>query len=478
MLLPLADIAGKYTFTLTGVDEDGNDAPLPNNATGSAKANNDASGSVDFGTITYTLENVFGTEEAAADTTDAEATGAETDTEGVEATEETETDEGIETYAGTERSKTFTYTIEETGDVDGISNDEPQTFKVTVTDNGQGKLTVTTDPTANALFSFTNTYSVTEEGSTPTDGSLTLSKTLTGRDMTEGEFSFEMVGTSDNAKGMKATGVNAAAADGEAGSVALSPITFKEPGTYEFQIREVNNKLGGVDYDASTLTAKAEVSSDGAGNMVIEWTVFDANGNEVTEKTFNNTYTAKDTSVVLGGTKVLDGRTLTEGEFQFKLADADGNEIQTVSNDAKGGFAFDKITYSDAGEYSYVITEVAPEDTDAETEGVQNNGVTYDTTTYNVKVVVEDDLKGNLKIAQLTYNDEAKLPIFTNTYTAPAEPEQGGEGDGDSGLFGMAKTGDFTGGIMAALAAVVAAAAAGATYAIHKMRRPRGRHVR
>ena len=198
----------------------------------------------------------------------------------------------------------------------------------------------------------------------------------------------------------------------------------------------------------------------------------------VTEKTFNNTYTAKDTSVVLGGTKVLDGRALTEDEFQFKLSDADGNEIQTVSNDSKGGFTFDKITYSEAGEYNYVITEVAPEDTDAETEGVQNNGVTYDTATYNVKVVVEDDLKGNLKIAQLTYNDEAKLPVFTNTYTAPAEPEQGGEGDGDGGLFGMAKTGDFTGGIMAVLAAVVAAAAAGATYAIRKMRRPRGRHAR
>lgn len=498
----LADIEGKYTFTLTGVDEDGNDAPLPGGATGSVTANNDASGSVDFGTITYTLENVFGAEESTNITADEDNKEAGTNDEAAVGEEETENaeealtdgveeskaedetvevkqaDYNIETYAGVERSKTFTYTIEETGDVDGISNDEPQTFKVTVTDNGQGKLTVTTDPTANALFSFTNTYSVTEEGSTPTDGSLTLGKTLTGRDMTEGEFSFEMVGTSDNAKGMKATGVNAAAADGEAGSVALSPITFKEPGTYEFQIREVNNKLGGVDYDASTLTAKAEVSSDGAGNMVIEWTVFDANGNEVTEKTFNNTYTAKDTSVVLGGTKVLDGRTLTEGEFQFKLADADGNEIQTVSNDAKGGFAFDKITYSDAGEYSYVITEVAPEDTDAETEGVQNNGVTYDTTTYTVKVVVEDDLKGNLKIAQLTYNDEAKLPIFTNTYTAPAEPEQGGEGDGDGGLFGMAKTGDFTGGIMAALAAVVAAAAAGATYAIRKMRRPRGRHAR
>lgn len=474
----LADIAGKYTFTLTGVDEDGNNAPLPGNATDSVTANNDASGSVDFGTITYTLENVFGAEEAAADTADVEAADVDASTEGVEATEDTETNEGIETYAGVERSKTFTYTIEEAGDVDGISNDEAQPFKVTVTDNGQGKLTVATDPAAGSLFSFTNTYSVTEEGSTPTDGSLTLSKTLTGRDMSDGEFSFEMVGTSGNAKDMKATGVNAAAIDGEAGSVALSPITFKEPGTYEFQIREVNNKLGGVDYDASTLTAKAEVSSDGAGKMLIEWTVFDANGNEVTEKTFNNTYTAKDTSVVLGGTKVLDGRALAEGEFQFKLSDADGNEIQTVSNDAKGGFIFDKITYSDPGEYSYIITEVVSADTDAETEGVQSNGVTYDTTTYNVKVVVEDDLKGNLKITQLTYNDEAKLPVFTNTYTAPAEPEQGGEGDGDGGLFGMAKTGDFTGGIMAALAAVVAAAAAGATYAIRKMRRPRGRHAR
>lgn len=474
----LADIEGKYTFTLTGVDEDGNNAPLPGNATDSVTANNDASGSVGFGTITYTLENVFGAEEAAADTADVEAADVDASTEGVEATEDTETNEGIETYAGVERSKTFTYTIEEAGDVDGISNDEAQTFKVTVTDNGQGKLTVATDPATGSLFSFTNTYSVTEEGSTPTDGSLTLSKTLTGRNMSDGEFSFEMVGTSDNAKDMKATGVNAAAIDGEAGSVALSPITFKEPGTYEFQIREVNNKLGGVDYDASTLTAKAEVSSDGAGKMLIEWTVFDANGNEVTEKTFNNTYTAKDTSVVLGGTKVLDGRALAEGEFQFKLADADGNEIQTVSNDAKGGFTFDKITYSDPGEYSYIITEVVPADTDAETEGVQSNGVTYDTTTYNVKVVVEDDLKGNLKIVQLTYNDEAKLPVFTNTYTAPAEPEQGGEGDGDGGLFGMAKTGDFTGGIMAALAAVVAAAAAGATYAIRKMRRPHGRHAR
>ena len=423
----LADIAGKYTFTLTGVDEDGNEAPLPGNATGSVTANNDASGSVNFGTITYTLENVFGAEEAAADTTDVEATDEDTTTEGTEATEDTETNEGIETYAGSERSKTFTYTIEEAGDVDGISNDKLQTFKVTVTDDGQGKLTVTTDPTEGSLFSFTNTYIVTEEGSTPTDGSLSLSKTLTGRDMSDGEFSFEMVGTSDNAKGMKATGVNTAAADGKAGSVTLSPITFKEPGTYEFQIREVNNKLGGVDYDASTLTAKAEVSSDGAGNMVIEWTVVDADGNEVTEKTFNNTYTAKGTSVVLGGTKVLDGRALAEGEFTFQLKDEDGNVVSEAKNAEDGWIAFETLVYDQAGTYRYTISEVKGND----------ETITYDETVYKVTVEVNDDLKGHLD-PTVTYEDSDGAPVFVNTYTEPEKPADDGD---DVGIFGV-KTGD------------------------------------
>lgn len=420
----LADIAGKYTFTLTGVDEDGNNAPLPGNATDSVTANNDASGSVDFGTITYTLENVFGAEEAAADTADVEAADVDASTEGVEATEDTETNEGIETYAGVERSKTFTYTIEEAGDVDGISNDEAQTFKVTVTDNGQGKLTVATDPATGSLFSFTNTYSVTEEGSTPTDGSLTLSKTLTGRDMSDGEFSFEMVGTSDNAKDMKATGVNAAAIDGEAGSVALSPITFKEPGTYEFQIREVNNKLGGVDYDASTLTAKAEVSSDGAGKMLIEWAAYDADGNEVKEFAFENEYKAKETSLVLGSIKTMKGRALKDGEFTFQLKDEDGNVVSEAKNAEDGWIAFETLVYDQAGTYRYTISEVKGND----------ETITYDETVYNVTVEVNDDLKGHLD-PTVTYEDSDGAPVFVNTYTEPAD-----DGD-DVGIFGV-KTGD------------------------------------
>ena len=468
----LAQIAGEYTFTLSGVEEGtDNPAPLPADPT----ATNDATGNITFDPITYTLDNVFG----AAETTDNETTeGAEgevtedeavvnesTAEEGVEA-ETTNENESIETYAGGERSKTFTYTIEESGSVDGIQNDSAKTFTVTVTDDGSGKLTVDADQGTGALFTFTNTYNVPEESSSPTDGSLTLNKVLTGRDMAEGEFSFVITGTSENAQGMSATGTNTAAVDGEAGSVTLSAITFQEPGTYEFQISEVNGNLGGVDYDSATLKAVAEVSSDGKGKMEIDWTIYNADGTEISDYTYNNTYTASPTSVILGGTKVLDGRTLADGEFNFELRDADGNVLQTVANNAEGGIVFDKITYDAEGTYEYTISEVAG---DAE-------GITYDDTTYTAKVVVTDDGQGSFKVSQLTYNDGVEFPLFTNTYT---EPSAGGESD-EGPIEYLTKTSDtwlpYFLGIIAAAAAAVVGISLRKIQSAHAA--PRGRHGR
>ncbi len=441
----LAQIAGEYTFTLSGVEEGtDNPAPLPADPT----ATNDATGNITFDPITYTLDNVFG----AAETTDNETT------EGVEA-ETTNENEGIETYAGGERSKTFTYTIEESGSVDGIQNDSAKTFTVTVTDDGSGKLTVDADQGTGALFTFTNTYNVLEKSSSPTDGSLTLNKVLTGRDMAAGEFGFVMTGTSENAQGMSATGTNTAAVDGEAGSVTLSAITFQEPGTYEFQISEVNNNLGGIGYDGATLKAVANVLSDGKGNMEIGWTIYNADGTEISDYTYNNTYTASPTSVILGGTKVLDGRTLADGEFNFELHDADGNVLQTVANNAEGGIVFDKITYDAEGTYEYTISEVAG---DAE-------GITYDDTTYTAKVVVTDDGQGSFKVSQLTYNDGVEFPLFTNTYT---EPSAGGESD-EGPIEYLTKTSDTW---LPALFAVIAAmAAAVGGFAAYRMKRSNGR---
>lgn len=403
-------IEGKYTFTLTGSEG----APMP----ATTEAHNDDAGNVAFGDITFTMENVFGdtgSQDAAAN---AEADG---------------TEEAVSTQSAT-RTKEFTYTVTESGNVPGVDNDAEasKTFTVTVTDNGDGTLDVVSNPAQGALFAFTNTYSVEPEESSPTgEGGITITKNLAGRNLNEGEFTFELV---DQSGATVATGKNDAS-----GNVELGTVKFTEPGTLTYTIREAKGSLGGVDYDATEYTATAEVKDNGDGTLAVTWSFATAAGDPANAIVFNNTYTATPTSVLLGGTKVLDGRALAEGEFTFVLNDADGNELQTVTNNAQGGFCFDQITYDAAGTYEYTISEVKG---DAE-------GVTYDDATIAVKVVVTDNGKGALEVTELTYDGKTELPVFTNTYVKPVEPPKD-----DSGLM---QTGDFTStfvGVIAGLGAL------------------------
>lgn len=464
------DIEGKYTFTLTGSEG----APMP----ATTEAHNDDAGNVAFGDITFTMENVFGdtgVQEAA--TADENAADVGNDEEAVDSEASGESGAvsnaaDVDTQSAT-RTKEFTYTVTESGNVLGVDNDTEtsKTFTVTVTDNGDGTLSVVSNPAQGALFSFTNTYNVDPEESSPTgEGGITITKNLDGRNLNDGEFAFELVDQNGTAV---ATGANDAN-----GNVELGTVKFTEPGKFTYTIREVKGSLGGVDYDTVQYKATATVTDNGDGTLKVEWSFTDAQGNPLGENasiTFNNTYTAQPTSVSLGTGKLIEGRALAAGEFTFKLADADGNEISTATNEENGAVTFDTITYDTPGDYTYTITEVAPQDTDPFTDGIQNNGVTYDESVYNATVKVTDNGKGNLT-AQITYSTEdGTAPLFVNTYTASAEPEQGTD---DGGLFGMAKTGDFMGGMMAVIAAVIAAAAGGAAYAARKMRRPRGRHAR
>ena len=403
-------IEGKYTFTLTGSEG----APMP----ATTEAHNDDAGNVAFGDITFTMENVFGdtgSQDAAAN---AEGDG---------------TEEAVSTQSAT-RTKEFTYTVTESGSVPGVDNDAEasKTFKVTVTDNGDGSLSVVSNPAQGALFAFTNTYSVEPEESSPTgEGGIAITKNLTGRNLNEGEFTFELV---DQSGATVATGKNDAS-----GNVELGTVKFTKPGRFTYTIRETKGSLGGVDYDATEYKATAEVTDNGDGTLAVTWSFATAAGEPASAIEFNNTYTAAPTSVLLGGTKVLDGRALAEGEFTFVLNDADGNELQTVTNNAQGGFCFDQITYDAAGTYEYTISEVKG---DAE-------GVTYDDATIAVKVVVTDNGKGALEVTELTYDGKTELPVFTNTYVKPVEPPKD-----DSGLM---QTGDFTStfvGVIAGLGAL------------------------
>lgn len=429
------DITGAYQFTISGQDENGNAAPLPENTT----ASNDANGNVSFGAIQYTMENVFGT------------TAGEAASDDVAAGED-----GIDTQIA-QRTKTYTYTVTESGNVAGVTNDQEasKTFTIVVTDNGDGTLSVT-DGAGNtvvpgAQFTFVNTYSVTPSTSTPTgDGGITITKNLEGRALNEGEFTFEMTGLAGTiSEGMAVTGTNDAA-----GNVALGGLEFSRPGTYEFRISEVipETPVGGVTYDGMTYQATAEVTDNQDGTLAVAWTVKAAADGETLEQvTFTNTYKAAPAGVQFGALKRLDGddRDLKAGEFTFQVKDESGKVVATAKNKADGSVRFDSITFDKAGTYTYTISEVKGSD----------ETITYDETVYTAIVNVTDDLNGQL-YASVTAGDGSALKMtFTNKYTKPAVPVEPDEGPT------AVRTGD-TAPILpiilvmaAALAAIIAAAA-------------------
>lgn len=472
------DITHKYRFTITGVDEDGNQAPLPGNTT----VANDATGSVTFGDIVYTMENVFGNDpvtesvdEVSGETTEATADvhTDEAQTDDVQ-TDEAQTDEAsgavseeadntADNVRGAERTKTFYYTVTEAGSVAGVTNDpDAKPFTVTVKDNGDGTLSVESSATAGAQFEFVNTYSVDPtDPESPTDpdaeGGVTITKVLEGRDLKEGEFQFTMTGIAGTiSEGMSVSGQN----DAE-GNVVLGGLVFEAPGTYEFNISEVipDTLLGGVTYDGHIYTALANVKDNGDGTLSVAWTV--SNGTETVDQiTFTNTYKADAVgNVILQATKKLEGRDLKDGEFTFQLKDENGEVISEAANTVNGSVRFDALSFDKAGTYNYTVSEVKGND----------DTITYDDTVYNVTVTVTDDLQGHL-VATVTGEGGNELNMtFNNKYTKPAEPQN----PDDDGTPKAVQTGDTTPIIPAVIAVLVSLAAIAAVVVIIMRRRRR-----
>ena len=408
-----ADIAGKFTFTVTP-DEAG--APMPEHAT----ATNDAAGNVDFGKIHFTLDDLnraLGVKtdvsgdassdaEANADEAevDADENAAEADGDESDANESDADDESKPAAPTAPRSHTFTYTVTESGSAPGVANDANATRKVsyTVTDDGAGHLRVVREGDDGAAFTFTNTYNVTPTDSVVTDQVKTV-KRLTGRDLAAGEFTFELL---ENGV-VVASGTNDAS-----GIVTLSPIRYEAPGAHTYMLREAcPNALGlykGVTYDGTTYTVVTTVSDNGDGTLTathkLEGTTESAG--------FTNKYHAMPTQVSIGAIKVLEGRELKKDEFSFKLA---GEDVEsTVTNDADGKISFDKFEYSEPGTYVYTISEVKGDEA----------GMTYDKSVFTATINVVDDGEGNLK-ASIAYTKDDKSVegiVFNNTYKKPETP--------------------------------------------------------
>lgn len=356
-----ADIAGKFTFTVTG--EEG--APMPANAS----VTNDARGKVDFGKITFTLDDLN------------KALGEKPE----------------------KREHTFIYTVTESGEVAGVTNDAKLSREVsfTVTDDGKGNLIVSRKPDGDVAFTFTNTYNVTPVETSVTD-QITANKVLTGRELKEGEFSFELV------EGDKVVTTGTNAADG---AITMGKVAYDKPGKHTYTLREVNGGTTskGITYSDTKYTIETTITDNGDGTLSATHELKSA-----TPATFKNTYsvTPLDAELDFDLSKVISGREWTDGdEFSFTITAPDGAPLPdpatvTVSkHDAKDGIAaikFGKIRYTAAGTYKYEIRENAG----------NTVGMTYDSHVATAEVTVTEDGDGDLT-ANVTKKENGR---FTNTY--------------------------------------------------------------
>lgn len=291
------------------------------------------------------------------------------------------------------------YQVKEVAGQDGTItySDAVLDVTVSVTDDGSGQLTATANKTA-ADLTFTNTYTPTA-----TTATITGTKALTGRDLAEGEFSFDLKDADGN--------VVQTVQNGADGTFGFAPLQLDKVGTYVYTVSErAGATANGVTYDTTVFTATVTVTENAETHALEAQVAYSKGGKAADAVAFSNSYAPAATEVKLGASKVLSGEDLKEGQFSFQLKDADGKVLQTAKNAADGTVGFEAISYDKPGTYAYSISEVD--------DGQKN--VTYDAAEHRVTVTVTDDGAGHL-VATVTYDGDV-APVFKNTYTPPTTP--------------------------------------------------------
>ena len=359
--------ADEFTFKVTSDDAD---APMPK----AREAQNRANGSVNFGTVTYGKDDL-----------------------------------------GDATEKTFTYKVTESGKHPGVSNDtETKTVKVTVTDDGKGHITAETDPKAAPLFTFNNTYSTTSRDSSVT-GQVQIKKALAGRTMEDGEFRFVLKDENGKTVGN--------AVNDKDGNITFDKLTFKNVGTYNYTVEEVAGNDSHITYDATPYKVSAVVTDNLDGTLKVTW----KSGTGAI--LFKNTYRVDPTDVTPSvEKKITGGNPAKDSTFRFTLTgtdnapmpkgSVDGEKTETITGEGQTDFG--KITFTQAGTYTYKVTEKLGNEA----------SYNYDSTEYTLTYKVTD-VRGELKAEQsiTAGGKSADKMVFTNEY-APASME------GDAAITG------------------------------------------
>ncbi len=220
-------------------------------------------------------------------------------------------------------------------------------------------------------------------------------KQLTGKDLEEGMFTFELIRVNDNGDVVVGTVANDAH-----GFITFDSLVLNKPGTYTYKIKEVipQTPQPGMTYDSKIIQVMVEVTRS-VDDLVAEVRY-------PSETVFVNTYTPQPVSVILEVNKELTGRALTAGMFDFSLLEESGVSIETVSNTAAGKVQFSPLTFTKADVYNYTIKESLPIPA--------NPNIEYDLKIINAKITVTD--KDGALTANVQYTPDA---TFRNKYTYP-----------------------------------------------------------
>ena len=233
-----------------------------------------------------------------------------------------------------------------------------------------------------------------------TTATIELTKELTGRDLVDGEFSFELYEGAN--KLQTVTNKN--------GKVTFAPIEYTEEGEHTYTVKEVAGNTPGITYDKTDKQVTVKVKKDG-DNLKADVAYPD-------NKTFSNTYTApQPAKAKISASKILEGAELKNGEFNFQLLDETGKVLQTKQNAADGTVTFDDISYSseDAGKtFHYTIKEVIPES--------KAKGMTYDEGSIDATVTVTKDDASNTLKASVAYGDKKSFTNKLVTTSIPPTP--------------------------------------------------------
>ncbi len=297
----------------------------------------------------------------------------------------------------------YTYRIYENGadKIGGFDYDTSEySITVNVVDNGNATLTASVtslerDGADAEDIIFENEYD-------PTDATVRFSgtKQLTGKKMRGGEFSFKITAVTAGAP-MPA---NDTVRNTAGGAFLFDTITYAEPGRYVYTVSEVDGGDANYTYDKSVYTVTVTVTDNSEGLLSASYTML-KNNMPSNEFYFSNGFTPDtityDIYTRFGGQKLLNGRDLEEGEFEFRLINAiTGEQIgDTVRNGVDGIIQFPELSISSVGTYHYKISEVIGDEA----------GVTYDPVVYHVffRVAQIDDGNDPQNDGQLMISEEA-----------------------------------------------------------------------